>query len=106
MPQNLQKNKIDDNAKKNFSLCSYIDQNKSKYIETLTEAVAIKSVSAWPHARPDCQRMIDWAQKKMEALGVTCEQVDIGEQTLPDGTKLKLPNVVMGTYGNVSKLLC
>lgn len=81
-------------------LFTYIDQNKSKYIETLTEAVAIKSVSAWPHARPECQQMIDWAQKKMEALGVTCEQVDIGMQTLPDGSKLKLPNVVMGTYGN------
>jgi hypothetical protein len=48
--------------------------------------------------------MIDWAQKKMEALGVTCEQVDIGMQTLPDGSTLKLPNVVMGTYGNVSKI--
>lgn len=69
----------------------------------MTEAVAIKSVSAWPHARPECQQMIDWAQKKMEALGVTCEQVDIGMQTLPDGSKLKLPNVVMGTYGNVSE---
>ncbi|KAG5667174.1 hypothetical protein PVAND_015169 [Polypedilum vanderplanki] len=81
-------------------LFGYIDQNKAKYIETLTEAVAIKSVSAWPNCRNECQRMIDFAQKKMEALGIKCEQVDIGMQTLPDGTTLKLPNVVMGVLGN------
>jgi cytosolic nonspecific dipeptidase len=56
----------------------HIDANKAKYIETLTEAVAIKSVSAWPHSRPECQRMMDWAEKKMKALGITTEQLDIG----------------------------
>lgn len=64
--------------------------------------MAIKSVSAWPDSRPDCQRMMDWAQKKLEAIGVTVEQVDVGTQTLPDGRKLKLPNVIMGVLGNVS----
>jgi hypothetical protein len=64
--------------------------------------VAIKSVSAWPHTRTQCQHMIDWAQKKMEGLGIKCEQVDIGMQTLPDGSQLKLPNVVLGTLGSVS----
>lgn len=47
--------------------------------------------------------MMDWAQKKLEAIGVTVEQVDIGFQTLPDGSKLKLPNVIMGVLGNVSR---
>lgn len=82
--------------------CSHIDANKAKYIETLREAVAIKSVSAWPDSRPDCQRMMDWAQKKLEALGVVVEQVDVGSQTLSDGRVLKLPNVIMGILGNVS----
>jgi cytosolic nonspecific dipeptidase len=86
-------------------LCSYIDGQKATYIDTLREAVAIKSVSAWPDARPDCQRMMDWAQKKLEALGAKVEQVDIGSQTLPDGKILKLPNVIMGYLGNVSLLL-
>lgn len=48
--------------------------------------------------------MMDWAQKRLEALGATIEQVDIGDQDLPDGRKLKLPNVIMGQLGNVSKL--
>ena len=69
----------------------------------MREAVAIKSVSAWPDSRPDCQKMIDWTQKKLEALGVVVEQADIGFQTLPDGSKLKLPNVILGVLGNVSK---
>lgn len=81
-------------------LFAYIDQNKEKYIETLTEAVAIKSVSAWPQARDQCQEIINFAQKKMEALNIKCEQVDIGSQTLPDGSTLKLPNVIMGVLGN------
>lgn len=85
-----------------FFLLSHIDANKAKYIETLTEAVAIKSVSAWPHCRPQCQLMIDWAEKKMKELGIETQQVDIGNQTLPDGTVLKLPNVVLGTLGSVS----
>lgn len=47
--------------------------------------------------------MMDWCQKKLEALGSTIEQVDIGFQTLPDGKELKLPNVILGSLGNVSK---
>jgi hypothetical protein len=49
--------------------------------------------------------MIDWAQKRMEALGIQCTQHDIGNQTLPDGTVLKLPNVVFGVLGNVSHFI-
>lgn len=55
-------------------------------------------------ARPDCQRMMDWAQKKLEAIGTQVEQIDIGSQTLPDGKSLKLPNVIFGVLGNVSRL--
>lgn len=95
---------FDDNAIfSSFSTyLSHIDANKAKYIETLTEAVAIKSVSAWPHCRHECQLMIDWAETKMKALAIETQQVDIGNQTLPDGNVLKLPNVVLGTLGSVS----
>lgn len=63
-------------------------------------------MSAWPETRPECQKMMDWAQKKLEAIGVIVEQVDVGSQTLPDGRTLKLPNVIMGVLGNVSYNLC
>lgn len=87
-----------------YYFCSYIDNNKVNFIETLIEAVAIKSVSAWPQTRDECQRMMDWAQQKMEAVNVSCRQVDIGTQKMPDGTELKLPNVLTGTLGNVSDI--
>lgn len=83
-------------------MLSHIDKNKSRYIDLLAEAVAIKSVSAWPHARPEVQKMIDFAEQKLKAIGATVEQVDIGNQTLPDGSVLKLPNAIMATLGNVS----
>lgn len=85
-----------------FFLLSHIDKNKKKYIDLLAEAVAIKSVSAWPHARPDVQKMMDFAETKLKAIGATVEQVDIGNQTLPDGTVLKLPNAILAVLGNVS----
>lgn len=81
-------------------LFAHVDANKAKYIETLSEAVAIKSVSAWPHTRPECQKMMDWCQKRLEGLGCSVEQVDIGSQIMPDGTSLKLPNVILGILGN------
>lgn len=32
-------------------------------------------------------------------MGVKCEQIENGEQTLPDGRKLKLPPVLFGVLG-------
>lgn len=46
--------------------------------------------------------MVNWTKQKLEALGATVELADVGEQTLPDGTKLALPKVILGTLGNVS----
>jgi hypothetical protein len=45
---------------------------------------------------------MDWAEAKLKTLGVETEQIDIGMQTLPDGSKLKLPNVIFGKLGSVS----
>ena len=36
----------------------------------------------------------------MEKLGATCELEDIGEQTLPDGSKLPLPPILLGSLGS------
>jgi nonspecific dipeptidase len=81
-------------------LFAHVDANKAKYINVLKEAVAIKSVSAWAECRTDCQKMIDYVQGKLEKLGATVEQCDIGNQTLPDGKVIKLPNVILGSLGN------
>lgn len=59
---------------------SYVDENEKKFVETLSQVVSIKSVSADPDLRPEVVRMMKWAEVKLQALGATTELCDIGEQ--------------------------
>nr|XP_037277282.1 cytosolic non-specific dipeptidase-like isoform X1 [Rhipicephalus microplus] len=79
---------------------SIVDQKKTELIDFLREAVAIKSVSGWPEARNEVVRMIKWMKEKLEKEGATCELKELGEQTLADGTKLRLPPVMLGHLGS------
>lgn len=81
-------------------LFQYIDEHQKDYVQRLSEAVSIPSVSAWPEHRPEVVRMVQWTKSQMEALGIQVELADIGEQKLSDGSKIKLPDVILGTYGN------
>lgn len=49
-------------------------------METLSQAVSIKSVSADPDLRNEVVKMMQWAQMKLQALGVDVELCDIGSQ--------------------------
>lgn len=82
--------------------CSHIDANKTRYIDVLREAVAIKSVSAWADHRPEITKMAKWTAERLKKLGVDVELAELGNQTLHDGTVIPLPEVVLGTLGNVS----
>lgn len=44
--------------------------------------------------------MLEWALAKLQALGATVELRDIGTQTLPDGSVIPLPPVLLGNYIN------
>lgn len=48
--------------------------------------------------------MVNWTADRLKALGATVELADVGKQTFPDGRVLDLPNVILGTLGNVSTL--
>lgn len=61
---------------------SYIDEHKNEFIETLSEAVAIKSVSAWPDCRPEILRMVKWTAERLEKLGASTELKDLGKQVV------------------------
>lgn len=76
-----------------------IDKNKTRYIDNLTQAVAIQSVSAWPHARPQIRKMVEWTQNRMQSLNIKTELKELGKQTLPDGKTIELPPVLFGTLG-------
>lgn len=47
--------------------------------------------------------MVEWAGKKLEALGACVEYADVGEQTLHNGSKIKLPPVLLGQLGSDPK---
>ncbi len=85
-----------------FFCFRHVEAHRAEYINNLKDAVAIKSVSAWPDTRPDITTMINWTVDKLKAIGTTIELADVGEQTLPDGRKLALPKVILGILGNVS----
>lgn len=82
----------------------HIDANKSRYISALGEAVAIKSVSAWPDHRSDITKMAKWTAAKLKKLGAHVELAELGNQTLHCGRVIPLPEVVLGTLGNVGIL--
>jgi len=88
------------------NIYKYISSNQGKFISNLAEVVAIQSVSSWPHARPDVDKMIQWAAnylKKLHATNVTIHQNPLKEQTTPDGSKIPLPGVLTGQLGNDPK---
>ncbi|XP_071550810.1 cytosolic non-specific dipeptidase isoform X1 [Panulirus ornatus] len=91
---------VPDNLSKIFK---YVDDNKTRFIDVLREAVAIKSVSAWPEVRGEITKQMEWAKEKLEALGAKCELHEIGLQTLPDGKKISLPPVLLGQLGTDPK---
>lgn len=100
------------NVKRNvICVCMYsshIDANKTKYISTLKEAVAIPSVSAWPDNRKDVVKMVEWTAERLKALGASVEFCDVGTQELPDGRTIPLPPVIIGSFGKdaAKKTVC
>ncbi|PAA84689.1 hypothetical protein BOX15_Mlig019582g7, partial [Macrostomum lignano] len=70
---------------------SRIDANQSRYIDRLRDAVAVRSVSAWPDHRGEVVRMVERAADELKSLGASVRLAPLGEQKLTDGTKLQLP---------------
>ncbi|XP_043223369.1 cytosolic non-specific dipeptidase-like isoform X1 [Amphibalanus amphitrite] len=86
----------------------YVDEHQTHYVSLLREAVEIKSVSAWPEARPEIVKMVHWVGDRLKKLGATVEYRDVGEQELPSGQKLALPPVLLGQLGTdpAKRTLC
>uniref|UniRef100_A0A2R5LEL2 Putative metalloexopeptidase n=1 Tax=Ornithodoros turicata TaxID=34597 RepID=A0A2R5LEL2_9ACAR len=79
---------------------SAIDKEQERFVATLREAVAIKSVSLWPEARDDIIDIMSWMKNKLEAEDVVCELKAVGSQSLPDGSAIPLPPVLIGCLGS------
>jgi len=84
------------------SLYKYIDAEQDRFVQRLADAVAIKSVSAWPEYRPEIKRQIESVAQMLRDLGASCTLEDLGEQTLPNGQVVALPPVLMGQLGSAA----
>ncbi|KAH9937824.1 CNDP dipeptidase [Epithele typhae] len=76
----------------------FIDDNATKFISRLGEAVAIPSVSGDGARRPDVFKMSAWLDGQLKQLGVTTKLVDLGKHVM-DGQELPLPPAILGRIG-------
>ncbi|CAL8109856.1 unnamed protein product [Orchesella dallaii] len=79
-------------------LCKYIEDNQSKFVDTLREAVEIPSVSCWADTRKDCVRMVDWTEGKLKALGFETEIRQQANHEV-EGKTMQLPPILLATLG-------
>lgn len=84
------------------TLFDQVEKSKTKFIDVLREAVAIKSISTDVTCRDECNRMVLWTADRLKALGATVELKDIGTHIV-DGKTYPLPKVIVGYLGNVSR---
>lgn len=81
---------------------AYVDEHQNEFVERLRQAVAIPSVSSQLEHRPDCFKMGEYLAAEMTRLGVQVTKMDVGDQEL-EGQKVKLPPILLGTYGSDPK---
>ncbi|OAA65888.1 glutamate carboxypeptidase [Niveomyces insectorum RCEF 264] len=74
-----------------------VDDLSDHFIDRLSQAVAIPSVSSDVSRRPDVVRMAHFLEKQLTALGAEVELRPLGKQ--PDQPQLDLPPVVLARYG-------
>ncbi|KAI1762622.1 cytosolic non-specific dipeptidase [Hypoxylon sp. FL1150] len=80
---------------------SQVDTLSSHFIDRLSKAVAIPSVSSDASRRPDVVRMAHFLESELKALGADVELRPLGKQ--PDNPALDLPPVVLARYGSDKK---
>ncbi|TCD67363.1 hypothetical protein EIP91_010203 [Steccherinum ochraceum] len=83
----------------------YVKDNdhQDAFIQRLSDAVAIKSVSGDPSLRSNVQDMVNWFEGQLHDVGVETQQVDLGYQNGADGQPLKVPNAILGRIGSDPK---
>jgi len=88
----------------------FIDFRSDIYVQRLKEAVAIRSVSAWPDHRPEIFKMLNWTKDWITRFGGTASLYDnpCVEQVFDDGSKIPLPPILLGQFGSdpAKKTVC
>ncbi|KTF74685.1 hypothetical protein cypCar_00041399 [Cyprinus carpio] len=80
-------------------LTQYVNSHEEEFIETLRQWIAVESDSSDVTKRSDLHRMMDMTAEKLRLIGGSVEMVDVGTQTLPNGSSIALPKVVTARFG-------
>ncbi|KAF7440176.1 hypothetical protein PC9H_000520 [Pleurotus ostreatus] len=80
----------------------FVDQNADAFIQRLSDAVAIPSISGDASHRKDVFKMADWLNDQLKAVGVETQLVDLGKHIMDD-EELQLPPAILGRIGNDPK---
>jgi cytosolic nonspecific dipeptidase len=81
---------------------AYIDNHHEDFVERLRKVVAIPSVSTWSHCREHTILMMQHYADLLKGLDADTELCDIGEQTVYDGSQIRLPPILLAQLGNDS----
>lgn len=85
---------------KDAAFFEHVDRHKDVYVQRLAEFCAIPSVSAEPERRQDVRRAAEWAQQWLRDLGAAVHLEELGDETLPGGSKITLPPAVLAQLGD------
>ncbi|KAB5591097.1 Cytosolic nonspecific dipeptidase [Ceratobasidium theobromae] len=77
----------------------YVDAHKDAFVQRLSDAIAIPSVSGDASYRKHVHEMGHFVQRELNALGVDTKLIPLGPQEL-DGQTVELPPVVIGRLGD------
>ncbi|KAH7101198.1 CNDP dipeptidase [Auriculariales sp. MPI-PUGE-AT-0066] len=79
-------------------VCDYLKANEKGFVDRLSRAVAIPSVSCDAAYRKHVFEMADFIKAEFAALGVTARFADLGTQVL-DGETIQLPPAILAQVG-------
>lgn len=86
-----------------FKINKYIDTWQDKMIADLRDVCAIKSIAGSAEHYDEMAKMVKWIETRLRLLrATTCERFDIGCY-VADGKTLRLPTVVLASFGKDSK---
>jgi len=77
----------------------YVDAHKEAFVQRLSKAIEIPSVSGDASYRKHVHDMGYFVQRELEAVGVTTKMIPLGPQEL-DGQTVELPPAVFGRLGD------
>nr|AAH97230.1 Zgc:114181 [Danio rerio] len=81
-------------------LTQYVNTHQDEFVETLRQWIAVESDSSDVTKRADLHRMMDMTAEKLRLIGGKVEMIDIGTQTLANGSSIDLPKVVTAQFGD------